>query len=73
MKLYLAGPDVFASDAERRFDMMRHACREAGFTPLTPADNAFPADLTGRELAAWIKETKAQTRSRLRAIKNSRS
>lgn len=57
MKLYLAGPDVFAPDAERRFDAMRRACREAGFTPLTPADTSAPDGLVGRELAAWIKET----------------
>jgi len=60
LKLYLAGPDVFAPDAGRRFESMRRACREAGCTPLTPADADFPAGLTGRELAAWIKEANRQ-------------
>lgn len=60
MKLYLAGPDVFAPDASARLQWMRQACREAGFIPLTPADNAFPEGRTGRELAAWIKEANRQ-------------
>lgn len=57
MKLYIAGPDIFAPDAEHRFRMMRHACRKAGFVPLTPADLALPANLGRRELAAWIKDS----------------
>lgn len=60
MKLYLAGPDVFAPDAEARFQRMREACLTAGFIPLTPADNAFPPGLTDRGLAAWIKEANRQ-------------
>jgi len=55
MKLYLAGPDVFAPDAPARFTAMRDACRTAGFTPLTPVDNALPSDLSGAALAAHIK------------------
>lgn len=56
MKLYLAGPDVFAPDAPVRFAAMRAACRAAGFTPLTPVDNDLPPDLNGAALAAHIKQ-----------------
>lgn len=56
MKLYLAGPDVFAPDAPARFAAMRDACRKAGFTPLTPVDNDLPPDLRGAALAAHIKQ-----------------
>lgn len=56
MKLYLAGPDVFAPDAAARFDAMRAACHAAGFEPLTPVDTAVPAGLQGAELAAHIKQ-----------------
>lgn len=55
MKLYLAGPDVFAPDAAARFAAMRAACRNAGFTPLTPVDNELPPGLSGAALAAHIK------------------
>ncbi len=55
-KLYLAGPDVFAPDADARFAGMREACRAAGFEPLTPVDNALPEHLQGRALAAFIKQ-----------------
>lgn len=55
MKLYLAGPDVFAPDAAARFTAMREACAKAGFTPLTPVDNDLPPDLNGVALAAHIK------------------
>jgi nucleoside 2-deoxyribosyltransferase len=56
MKLYLAGPDVFAPDASARFDMMRTACRAAGFDPLTPVDAALPDQLQGPALADFIKQ-----------------
>lgn len=56
LKLYLAGPDVFAPDADARFAAMRAACWEAGFEPLTPVDNALPGGLWGRDLAAFIKQ-----------------
>ena len=56
LKLYLAGPDVFAPDAAMRFDAMRAACRAAGFEPLTPVDNALPDGLDGAALAGVIKQ-----------------
>ncbi|MEK9968654.1 MAG: nucleoside 2-deoxyribosyltransferase [Ferrovibrio sp.] len=56
MKLYLAGPDVFAPDAPSRFAMMRVACRAAGFEPLTPVDTALPDHLQGAVLADFIKQ-----------------
>lgn len=60
MKIYLAGPDVFAPDAARRFQFMRNACIAAGHHPLTPADNKVPDRLTGAAAAAWIKEANRQ-------------
>lgn len=60
IKLYLAGPDVFAPDAQARFTAMRAACRAAGFAPLTPVDNDLPAGLQGRELAAFIKQANVE-------------
>jgi len=56
MKLYLAGPDVFAPDAPARFAAMRAACRAAGFTPLTPVDGDLPPGMSGAALAAHIKQ-----------------
>lgn len=55
MKLYLAGPDVFAPDADARFMAMRDACHRHGFTPLTPVDNELPKHLSGLALARHIK------------------
>lgn len=56
MKLYLAGPDVFAPDAAARFDAMRAACRASGFEPLTPVDTALPEGVQGVALARFIKD-----------------
>ena len=39
MKVYLAGPEVFAFEAEKRYHEMRALCREKGLTPLTPLDH----------------------------------
>lgn len=56
MRLYLAGPDVFAPDADRRFQSMRKACISAGHRPLTPMESELPDGLTGPAAAAWIKK-----------------
>lgn len=57
MKLYLAGPDVFAPDAAARFEAMRAACRSSGFEPLTPVDTALPEGVQGAALARFIKDS----------------
>lgn len=67
-KLYLAGPDVFAPDADLRFAAMREACRAAGFEPLTPVDNAPPENLQGRALAAVIKQANVDLIRRCDAV-----
>jgi len=67
-KLYLAGPDVFAPDAQARFASMREACRKAGCEPLTPVDNALPNDLEGRALAAFIKQANVDLIRRCDAV-----
>jgi len=67
-KLYLAGPDVFAPDADARFAAMRDACRAAGFEPLTPVDNALPDHLQGAALAAFIKQANIDLIRRCAAV-----
>lgn len=67
-KLYLAGPDVFAPDAELRFAAMREVCRKAGYEPLTPVDNALPEGLQGRALAAFIKQANVELIRRCDAV-----
>jgi len=39
MKVYLAGPEVFAFEAEKRFAEMRALCGEHGIEALTPMDH----------------------------------
>ncbi len=41
-KVYLAGPDVFASDAAERADKHKSLCRSHGFEPLHPVDQIEP-------------------------------
>ncbi|MBS4045600.1 MAG: nucleoside 2-deoxyribosyltransferase [Alphaproteobacteria bacterium] len=67
-KLYLAGPDVFAPNAQARFAAMREACHSAGFEPLTPVDNALPANLQGQALAAFIKQANVELIRRCDAV-----
>lgn len=40
MKVYLAGPDIFFHDAERRFARLEAECRLLGFEPLRPVEGA---------------------------------
>jgi len=39
-KVYLAGPEVFLPDARRCFERHKELCRQHGFEPLSPLDNA---------------------------------
>src|SRR5690625_2857145 len=41
-KVYLAGPDVFASDAAERAEQHKCLCRMHGFEPLHPVDQVEP-------------------------------
>lgn len=59
-KLYLAGPDIFFPDATPRYNSMRAICRRHGLAALTPADNEFPVELSGPEIAAFIKDANIQ-------------
>lgn len=68
MKLYLAGPDVFAPDADARFAAMREACHRHGHLPLTPIDNTPPQSLKGRALAAQIKNANIELIQRCDAV-----
>ncbi|HEX7072442.1 MAG TPA: nucleoside 2-deoxyribosyltransferase [Hyphomicrobiaceae bacterium] len=52
---YLAGPDVFAPDAEDRLARMGRLCRRHGVTPITPIDGTVPPNLVGLSLARHIK------------------
>lgn len=52
MKVYIAGPDVFRSDAKSYFDTIRAVCRDLGITPLIPLDNEVQG--TGVQAAGLI-------------------
>ncbi|WP_296102799.1 nucleoside 2-deoxyribosyltransferase [uncultured Agrobacterium sp.] len=41
-KIYLAGPEVFLSNAREMLDAKAKLAREAGFTPLSPGDLEIP-------------------------------
>lgn len=58
---YLAGPDVFAPDADDRFVMMRRLCIEKGITPICPTDGDLPPGLAGATLARHIKFANIQS------------
>ncbi|ANN75763.1 nucleoside 2-deoxyribosyltransferase [Bordetella flabilis] len=52
--LYLAGFDVFRPDAVAYGESLKAMCRQHGIEGLYPLDNAGPAELRDRALAAWI-------------------
>lgn len=55
MKIYLAGPGVFFSDAKSWGTRLQKACAEQGQQGLFPLDGQIPADLQGREAQRrWI-------------------
>ena len=54
-RIYLAGPDVFRSDAVAHGQALKALCAEQGCEGLFPLDNAIPAELSSpHEQAAWI-------------------
>jgi len=55
-KIYLAGPDVFRTDAREWGRTLKALCREFGFDGRYPLDNDAPEDLSGQALAHWIYE-----------------
>ena len=54
--IYLAGFDVFRTDAVEHGKSLKQICERYGFEGLYPLDNALPPDLTGGEAARWIYE-----------------
>src|SRR3546814_18574198 len=55
LSAYLAGPDVFAPDADARFATMRQLCADNGIAPICPTDGDLPAGLAGATLARHIQ------------------
>lgn len=53
-KIYLAGFDVFRSDAVEHGEYLKRLCREHGFEGLYPLDHSTPSHLSGTALAQWI-------------------
>lgn len=53
---YLAGFDVFRTDAQAQGERLKALCAEFGHQGLYPLDNASPAGLAGADLARWIFE-----------------
>src|SRR3546814_15031514 len=60
LSAYLAGPDVFAPDADARFATMRQLCADNGIAPICPTDGDLPAGLAGATLARHIKFSNIQ-------------
>ena len=55
LSAYLAGPDVFAPDAQERFAMMRGLCAARHVVPVCPIDGELPGGLSDMALARHIK------------------
>ena len=51
--MYLAGPDVFAPDADRVFSMLKQHCRNEGLLGLSPFDNEQQPEVAG-DLSKFI-------------------
>lgn len=50
MKVYLAGPDIFAPDAKIRFNTKKQLLKELGHQPITPYESKNAAkDNSARE------------------------
>ncbi len=54
--LYLAGFDVFRTDALAYGAHLKQLCAKYGFEGLYPLDNALPPSLSGHDAARWIYE-----------------
>lgn len=53
-RIYLAGFDVFRSDALAHGERLKRLCREHGFDGLFPLDNRIPPGLDKPAQAEWI-------------------
>jgi nucleoside 2-deoxyribosyltransferase len=53
-RIYLAGFDVFRTDACAYGQSLKELCRQHGFEGLYPMDHACPAGLTPQQSAQWI-------------------
>ncbi len=56
LKIYLAGPDVFETDAIEQGKMLKKLCKEHGFEGLFPLDNEIVCDGTPYDVAKTIRE-----------------
>ena len=55
LRIYLAGPGVFRSDALEHGERLKALCSEFGFIGLYPLDKQIPNGIEApREQAAWI-------------------
>lgn len=53
-RIYLAGPDVFRTDAEQHFAKLAKICRALGMEALRPSDGLMPAWCSDAETAKGI-------------------
>ena len=56
LKIYLAGPDVFETDAIEQGNILKELCQQYGFKGLFPLDNEIVCDGTPYEVAKTIRE-----------------
>jgi len=56
LKIYLAGPDVFETDAIEQGKRLKSLCLEYGFEGLFPLDNEITGDGTSYDIAKTIRE-----------------
>jgi len=56
IKIYLAGPDVFETDAVAHGNRLKKLCTQYGFEGLFPLDNEINCDGTPYEVAKRIRE-----------------
>lgn len=56
LKIYLAGPDVFETDAIQQGKRLKKICLQYGFEGLFPLDNEIKDDGTPYEIAKIIRE-----------------
>lgn len=56
LKIYLAGPDVFETDAVEQGKQLKYLCQQYGFEGLFPLDNEITAGDTPYETAKTIRE-----------------